>query len=52
MNLRLWAVFQLITQNIPISMLVIRPHKLPATIGMLSKEVNQLIEWLLIHRKK
>ena len=34
-----------------ISMLVIRPHKLPATIGMLSKEVNQLIEWLLIHRK-
>ena len=35
-----------------ISMLVIRPHKLPATIGMLSKEVNQLIEWLLIHRKK
>ena len=34
-----------------ISMLVIRPHKLPAIIGMLSKEVNQLIEWLLIHRK-
>ena len=34
-----------------ISMVVIRPHKLPATIGMLSKEVNQLIEWLLIHRK-
>lgn len=34
-----------------ISMVVVRPHKLPATIGMLSKEVNQLIEWLLIHRK-
>ena len=30
-----------------ISMVVIRPHKLPATIGMLSKEVNQLIEWLM-----
>ena len=30
-----------------ISMVVVRPHKLPATIGMLSKEVNQLIEWLM-----
>lgn len=28
-------------------MVVIRPHKLPATAGMLSKEVNQLIEWLM-----
>lgn len=34
-----------------IGMVVVRPHKLPVTIGMLSKEVNQLIEWLLIHRK-
>lgn len=34
-----------------ISMVVVRPHKLPATIGMLSKEVNQLIEWLLTLRK-
>lgn len=34
-----------------IGMVVVRPHKLPATIGMLSKEVNLLIEWLLIHRK-
>ena len=34
-----------------ISMVVVRPHKLPATIGMLSKEVNQLIEWLM-NRKK
>lgn len=30
-----------------ISMVVIRPHKLPVTFGMLSKEVNQLIEWLM-----
>ena len=30
-----------------ISMVVVRPHKLPATIGMLSKEVNQLVEWLM-----
>lgn len=30
-----------------ISMVVVRPHKLPTTIGMLSKEVNQLIEWLM-----
>ena len=30
-----------------ISMVVVRPHKLSATIGMLSKEVNQLIEWLM-----
>lgn len=30
-----------------ISMVVVRPHKLSATIGMLSKEVNQLIEWLV-----
>ena len=30
-----------------IGMVVIRPHKLPATAGMLSKEVNQLIEWLM-----
>ncbi len=34
-----------------ISMVVARPHKLPANIGMLNKEVNQLIEWLLTHRK-
>lgn len=34
-----------------IGMIVVRPHKLPATIGMLSKEVNQLIEWLM-NRKK
>ena len=34
-----------------IGMVVIRPHKLPATAGMLSKEVNQLIEWLM-NRKK
>ena len=34
-----------------ISMLVIRPHKLPATIGMLSKEVNLLIEWLMTRKK-
>lgn len=30
-----------------IGMVVIRPHKLPANNGMLSKEVNQLIEWLM-----
>lgn len=30
-----------------IGMVVIRPHKLPATAGMLSKEVNLLIEWLM-----
>lgn len=30
-----------------ISMVVVRPHKLPANIGMLSKEVNLLIEWLM-----
>ena len=34
-----------------IGMVVIRPHKLPATAGMLSKEVNLLIEWLM-NRKK
>lgn len=34
-----------------IGMVVIRPHKLPATAGMLSKEVNQLIKWLM-NRKK
>ena len=34
-----------------ISMVVVRPHKLPATIGMLRKEVNLLIEWLM-NRKK
>ncbi len=34
-----------------IGMVVIRPHKLPAIAGMLSKEVNQLIEWLM-NRKK
>lgn len=34
-----------------IGMIVIRPHKLPATAGMLSKEVNQLMEWLM-NRKK
>lgn len=34
-----------------IGMVVIRPHKLPATAEMLSKEVNQLIEWLM-NRKK
>lgn len=30
---------------------VVRPHKLPATIGMLSKEVNLLIEWLMTRKK-
>ena len=34
-----------------IGMVVIRPHKLPANIGMLSKEVNQLIEWLMNRNK-
>ena len=34
-----------------IGMVVFRPHKLPATAEMLSKEVNQLIEWLM-NRKK
>ena len=34
-----------------IGMIVIRPHKLPAAAGMLSKEVNQLMEWLM-NRKK
>ena len=34
-----------------IGMVVIRPHKLPATAGMLSKEVNQLIEWLMNRNK-
>ena len=34
-----------------IGMVVIRPYKLPATAGMLSKEVNQLIEWMM-NRKK
>ena len=34
-----------------IGMVVVRPHKLPVTIGMLSKEVNLLIEWLM-NRKK
>lgn len=34
-----------------IGMVVFRPHKLPATAGTLSKEVNQLIEWLM-NRKK
>ena len=34
-----------------ISMVVVRPHKLPVTIGMLSIEVNLLIEWLM-NRKK
>lgn len=34
-----------------ISMVVVRPHKLPATIGMLSKEVNLLIEWLMTRKK-
>ena len=34
-----------------IGMIVIRPHKLPATAGMLSKEVNQLIEWLMTRKK-
>ena len=34
-----------------IGMIVIRSHKLPATAGMLSKEVNQLMEWLM-NRKK
>ena len=34
-----------------ISVIVVRPHKLPATIGMLSKEVNQLIEWLMNRNK-
>ncbi len=34
-----------------IGMVVIRPHKLPATAGMLSKEVNLLIEWLMTRKK-
>ena len=34
-----------------IGMVVVRPHKLPATIGMLSKEVNLLIEWLMTRKK-
>lgn len=34
-----------------IGMVVIRPHKFPATAGMLSKEVNQLIEWLMTRKK-
>lgn len=34
-----------------IGMIVIRPHKLPATAGMLSKEVNLLIEWLMTRKK-
>lgn len=34
-----------------ISMVVIRPHKLPVNIGILSKEVNQLIEWLMNRNK-
>ena len=34
-----------------ISMVVVRPHKLPVNIGMLSKEVNQLIEWLMNRNK-
>ena len=34
-----------------IGMVVIRPHKLPATAGMLSKEVNQLMEWLMTRKK-
>ena len=34
-----------------IGMIVVRPHKLPATAGMLSKEVNQLMEWLMTRKK-
>lgn len=34
-----------------ISMVVVRPHKLPANIGMLNKEVNQLIEWFMKREK-
>jgi len=34
-----------------IGMVVVRPHKLPVTIGMLSKEVNLLIEWLMTRKK-
>lgn len=34
-----------------IGMVVIRPHKLPATFCILSKEVNQLIEWLTDRNK-
>lgn len=34
-----------------IGMVVIRPHKLPANIGMLSKEGNQLIEWVMNRNK-
>lgn len=34
-----------------IGMVVVRPHKLPATAGMLSKEVNQLMEWLMTRKK-
>ena len=34
-----------------ISMVVVRLHKLPVNIGILSKEVNQLIEWLMNRNK-
>ena len=34
-----------------ISMVVVRPHKLPVNIGILSKEVNQLREWLMNRNK-
>lgn len=34
-----------------IGMVVVRPHKLPVTIGMLSKEMNLLIEWLMTRKK-
>lgn len=37
--------------NYIVSMVVVLPHKLPATFGMLNKEVNQLVEWL-VNRKK
>lgn len=34
-----------------ISMIVVRPHELPANIGMLSKEVSLLIGWLMNWKK-
>ncbi len=35
-----------------IGMVVVRPHKIPATAGMLSKEVNELAEWLTDHKNE
>lgn len=51
MNLRLLDVSGPDNPKYTIGMVVIRPHKLPATFGILSKEVNQLIEWLTDRNK-